>query len=167
MCKMVEGNCDNQLIASYLSAKCPVYFAPAMDLDMYQHPSTQNNIKKLMLFWVGIICLSVVMLLLSNTVYKLWIGKDLFISIVLSVTMCLSILLTAWYNIFGYFLNSISETKLQTNILIISALINVPLSIFLLDYFESTGVILATCIALLPLAIALPIQYRSIIKKMV
>ena len=47
MSKMVEGNCDNQLIASYLSAKCPVYFAPAMDLDMYQHPSTQNNIKKL------------------------------------------------------------------------------------------------------------------------
>jgi len=47
MSKMVEGNCDNQLIASYLSAKCPVYIAPAMDLDMYQHPSTQNNIKKL------------------------------------------------------------------------------------------------------------------------
>ena len=47
MSKMVEGNCDNQLIASYLSAKCPVYFAPAMDLDMYQHPSTQKNIKKL------------------------------------------------------------------------------------------------------------------------
>ena len=47
MSKMVEGNCDNQLIASYLSAKCPIYFAPAMDLDMYKHPSTQNNIKKL------------------------------------------------------------------------------------------------------------------------
>ncbi|MBT7726012.1 MAG: bifunctional phosphopantothenoylcysteine decarboxylase/phosphopantothenate--cysteine ligase CoaBC [Flavobacteriales bacterium] len=50
MSKMVEGNCDNQLIASYLSAKCPVYFAPAMDLDMYKHPSTQNNIKKLQEF---------------------------------------------------------------------------------------------------------------------
>ena len=47
MSKMVEGNCDNQLIACYLSAKCPVYFAPAMDLDMYKHPSTQKNIKKL------------------------------------------------------------------------------------------------------------------------
>lgn len=47
MSKMVEGNCDNQLIASYLSSKCPVYFAPAMDLDMYKHPSTQANIKKL------------------------------------------------------------------------------------------------------------------------
>ena len=50
MSKMVEGNCDNQLIACYLSAKCPVYFAPAMDLDMYKHPSTQNNIKKLQEF---------------------------------------------------------------------------------------------------------------------
>jgi len=38
--KMTAGNCDNLLIATYLSAKCPVYFAPAMDLDMYKHPST-------------------------------------------------------------------------------------------------------------------------------
>ena len=37
---MVNGSCDNLLIATYLSAKCPVYFAPAMDLDMYKHPST-------------------------------------------------------------------------------------------------------------------------------
>ncbi len=38
--KMVSGSSDNLLIATYLSAKCPVYFAPAMDLDMYRHPST-------------------------------------------------------------------------------------------------------------------------------
>ncbi|MCX6172037.1 MAG: bifunctional phosphopantothenoylcysteine decarboxylase/phosphopantothenate--cysteine ligase CoaBC [Flavobacterium sp.] len=38
--KMANGNCENLLIATYLSAKCPVYFAPAMDLDMYKHPST-------------------------------------------------------------------------------------------------------------------------------
>ena len=50
MSKMAEGNCDNQLIATYLSAKCPVYFAPAMDLDMYKHPSTKTNIKKLQEF---------------------------------------------------------------------------------------------------------------------
>ena len=41
--KMATGNCDNLLIATYLSAKCPVYFAPAMDLDMYKHPSTLSN----------------------------------------------------------------------------------------------------------------------------
>jgi len=45
--KMANGICDNLLIAVYLSAKCKVYFAPAMDLDMYKHKSTDENIKKL------------------------------------------------------------------------------------------------------------------------
>ena len=45
--KMVNGDCDNLLIATYLSSKCPVYFAPAMDLDMFKHNSTKENIKKL------------------------------------------------------------------------------------------------------------------------
>jgi phosphopantothenoylcysteine decarboxylase/phosphopantothenate--cysteine ligase len=45
--KMANGTCDNLLLATYLSAKCKVYFAPAMDLDMYKHQSTIENIKKL------------------------------------------------------------------------------------------------------------------------
>lgn len=45
--KMANGFCDNLLTAVYLSARCPVFFAPAMDLDMLQHPSTKNNIDKL------------------------------------------------------------------------------------------------------------------------
>ncbi|TDD98004.1 bifunctional phosphopantothenoylcysteine decarboxylase/phosphopantothenate--cysteine ligase CoaBC [Flavobacterium cellulosilyticum] len=45
--KMANGICDNLLIATYLSAKCPVYFAPAMDLDMYIHPSTLESFSKL------------------------------------------------------------------------------------------------------------------------
>jgi phosphopantothenoylcysteine decarboxylase/phosphopantothenate--cysteine ligase len=45
LAKMAHGIADNFLMTTYLSAKCPVFFAPAMDLDMYQHPSTQNNIR--------------------------------------------------------------------------------------------------------------------------
>ncbi len=45
LAKMANGICDNLLLATYLSAKCPVFFAPAMDLDMYLHPSTQANIQ--------------------------------------------------------------------------------------------------------------------------
>jgi phosphopantothenoylcysteine decarboxylase/phosphopantothenate--cysteine ligase len=48
--KMSNGICDNLLTAIYLSAKCNVAFAPAMDLDMWQHPSTQNNVKRLQQF---------------------------------------------------------------------------------------------------------------------
>lgn len=43
--KMVHGACDNLVIATYMSAKCPVFIAPAMDLDMYVHPSTKKNLE--------------------------------------------------------------------------------------------------------------------------
>lgn len=48
--KMAKGTCDNLLLAVYLSAKCKVYFAPAMDLDMYEHQSTKDNIAQLLSF---------------------------------------------------------------------------------------------------------------------
>lgn len=48
--KMANGTSDNLLLATYLSAKCPVYFAPAMDLDMYKHQSTKDSFNKLEAF---------------------------------------------------------------------------------------------------------------------
>jgi len=50
LAKMANGLCDNLLMAVYLSAKCPVYFAPAMDLDMWKHTATQENIERLQSF---------------------------------------------------------------------------------------------------------------------
>jgi len=50
LAKMANGLCDNLLMAVYLSAKCPVYFAPAMDLDMWKHEATQENISRLQSF---------------------------------------------------------------------------------------------------------------------
>lgn len=47
LAKMATGLCDNLLLAIYLSARCPVYFAPAMDLDMWQHEATKHNMGKL------------------------------------------------------------------------------------------------------------------------
>ncbi len=45
--KMANGQCDNLLLATYLSSDCPVFIAPAMDLDMYQHPAFKNNLEQL------------------------------------------------------------------------------------------------------------------------
>jgi phosphopantothenoylcysteine decarboxylase/phosphopantothenate--cysteine ligase len=44
---LANGTCDNLLLATYLSAKCPVMVAPAMDLDMYSHPTTEQNLEKI------------------------------------------------------------------------------------------------------------------------
>lgn len=50
LAKMANGICDNLLLAVYLSARCPVFFAPAMDLDMLQHPATKSNLERLRSF---------------------------------------------------------------------------------------------------------------------
>lgn len=47
LAKMAHGFSDNFLLATFLSAKCPVFIAPAMDLDMYAHPTTTRNLKQL------------------------------------------------------------------------------------------------------------------------
>ncbi|MGQ1929646.1 bifunctional phosphopantothenoylcysteine decarboxylase/phosphopantothenate--cysteine ligase CoaBC [Ornithobacterium rhinotracheale] len=52
---MAHGNCNNLLLATYLSAKCPVFVAPAMDLDMYKHPTTQENLAKIKSHGVSVI----------------------------------------------------------------------------------------------------------------
>lgn len=53
--KCANGIADNLLVATYLSARCPVFFAPAMDLDMYKHQSTLNNLEKLVSYGNSII----------------------------------------------------------------------------------------------------------------
>lgn len=55
LAKLANGICDNILCAVYLSARCPVFVAPAMDVDMWHHPATQENIQKLIKYGVHII----------------------------------------------------------------------------------------------------------------
>ena len=55
MGKMAAGICDNLLLTTYLSAKCPVFIAPAMDLDMFRHPANQASMKKLQEYGATII----------------------------------------------------------------------------------------------------------------
>ena len=50
LAKMALGISDNVITATYLSARCPVFFAPAMDLDMWRHPSTRENVRRLQAF---------------------------------------------------------------------------------------------------------------------
>lgn len=55
LAKMANGLCDNLFMATYLSARCKVYVAPAMDMDMYHHPTSQSNIQKIVSFGNAII----------------------------------------------------------------------------------------------------------------
>ncbi|MCP9237211.1 bifunctional phosphopantothenoylcysteine decarboxylase/phosphopantothenate--cysteine ligase CoaBC [Lewinella sp. JB7] len=50
LAKLAHGICDSALVAVYLSARCPVFFAPAMDVDMWRHPATRTNVERLQSF---------------------------------------------------------------------------------------------------------------------
>ena len=55
MAKLANGICDNILSAVYLSARCPVFVAPAMDVDMWHHPATRANLERLQVHGVRVI----------------------------------------------------------------------------------------------------------------
>jgi O-antigen/teichoic acid export membrane protein len=127
----------------------------------------KKSIRKLILFWLGIVGVAALMILLASFVYRFWIGEEMYIPLRLTLFMAVATLLTAWYNVFAYFLNSIAKVRLQLRLMLLAAAANIPLSIYLLGHFESSGVIMATAISVLPLVIGLPIQYRKIIKQII
>jgi len=128
--------------------------------------SIKYSIQRLLKNWILTVIVSIILVILSPFAYILWIGKEMHIPFILSTLMAVSALFTAWNNIFGYYLKSASLLRLQTKLLTFAGIINIPLSIFLISYFKSSGVILATIISILPLSIALPLQYRNSLKNL-
>lgn len=55
LAKMASGMADNLLVAAWLSARCPTFFAPAMDVDMWNHPATQQNVQRLLSYGARLI----------------------------------------------------------------------------------------------------------------
>lgn len=129
-------------------------------------PWIKKNVKVLLQIWLAFAFLAILMYFVAPAAYRLWIGKEIEIPAILSLIMAVSALLTAWIAIFSYFLNAVAELTAQRNTIIVSAFINIPLSIWLLGVFGISGVIMATCVSLLPLAIVLPQQYLRVIQKM-
>ncbi|MCX3068150.1 polysaccharide biosynthesis C-terminal domain-containing protein [Cetobacterium somerae] len=98
-------------------------------------------------------------------IIKIWIGKDINISTMIRIMFSIYIYLTAFSGIYMSFLNSINEIRLQMYLYLFGAIINIPLSIYLLKKMGIEGVILGTNLSLVMLFLILPIQVKKIIKK--
>ncbi|MEQ8624179.1 MAG: polysaccharide biosynthesis C-terminal domain-containing protein [Vicingaceae bacterium] len=125
------------------------------------------SINRLLRNWGALLLVSILLVIISPFAYSFWIGKTMNISITLSILMAVSAILTSWFNIFAYYLKSSNQLRLQTRLLIFAGISNIPLSIFLIQFFESEGVILATILSILPLVFALPWQYKKSINNLV
>lgn len=103
----------------------------------------------------------------AKDILYLWIGEDLKYSDLLIVLTGVFVLIRIYGDIYMYFLNGIGHIKLQMWLFVFGAIINIPLSVLFVKYlnYGVSGVILATCISLLLLSIAMPIQTYKILKK--
>nr|WP_315184823.1 lipopolysaccharide biosynthesis protein [uncultured Flavobacterium sp.] len=125
---------------------------------------SMNNLFKISLASIFIVFLMVVV---SPFVYKIWIGTNVIVSLSLTIYMAIYFALTIFYSPYTYFLNGVGKVKLQMYSIGLTAIINVPLCVFLSKNLGLgvSGVIIATILCLLPHAILCPIQYSKIINK--
>lgn len=124
----------------------------------------KDTMKSLILLWGLITGGTVIMLIFSTFVYKVWVGKEIIVPLEISVIMSLYVILNGWCAIFSQFLNGVGKIKLQLYSGLFGAILNIPLSIFLGRKIGIHGIVLSTCILSAISAIWSPIQYFKLIK---
>lgn len=126
----------------------------------------KNTFIKLNKYFLVLIIFLIILYFNFNWIIKLWIPEPLNYSNILLICFSLFVLIKIYGDIYMTFLNGIGKIKLQMWLFIFAATINIPLSVFFVKYvnLNVTGVILSTCICLLFLAIAMPIQAYKVLK---
>ncbi|MBN1187517.1 MAG: LPS biosynthesis flippase [Bacteroidales bacterium] len=123
----------------------------------------KNTIRKLIQLWGLVSIVTLLMLIIANLVYKLWVGKEIIVPLSISIVMAGYVILNAWCAIFSHFLNGVGKIKLQLFSGAFGAIVNIPLSIFLGKHIGIHGVILSTTFLAAISAIWSPIQYVKLI----
>lgn len=119
--------------------------------------------KKLKIFWIIMSIVSILMIVVSNVVYKFWVGSEIFITLSLTMSMASYVVINLWNSIYSQFLNGVGKLKLQLIIAVISSIINIPLSIYLCKRFGIHGVVLSTAIVSSIGFVIYPIQFKKVI----
>lgn len=125
----------------------------------------KRSVGMMMKFWALLEIVALIMLLVADYVYNVWV--NLTIPFSLSILMFLYVSIVNWNNLFAYFLNGIGLVRTQLYSSVIASMLYIPLAIFLGHIWGMNGVCLAMCIVLFLSSIVLPIQYRKIIYNIV
>ncbi|MBK7172701.1 MAG: oligosaccharide flippase family protein [Bacteroidales bacterium] len=123
----------------------------------------RKTMKNLVRLWSLISIGAVIMLIFSTTIYRLWVGSEIKVQFSVSLVIAAYVVFNAWCGIFSNFLNGVGKIKLQLYGGLFSAIVNIPLAIFLGKNLGLYGVLLSTCILAVISAIWSPIQYWKLI----
>lgn len=148
----------NVMLAPFWSAFTEAYVKQEYDW-------IKNSVKKLVIVWALLSFTAILMILLSDFVYKIWVGENIKVPFMLSVFTGLFVIIANWNNIFSYFINGVGKVRIQLYYAVFVALLNIPLSVFLAKNagMGITGVIVSTNICLIIASVWAPIQYKKLI----
>ncbi len=125
----------------------------------------KSTVKKLVKLW-AVLCVGIfIMVMISDFVYKIWIGEEIVVPFLLTSLMGVFFALLTWNTIFVYFINGVSKIKLQLITSIFLTVINIPISIFFAKTLKMgvSGVIMGTIVCVFAGTVLHPIQYYKII----
>ncbi|MEP7165235.1 MAG: oligosaccharide flippase family protein [Ferruginibacter sp.] len=123
----------------------------------------KTTMERLRLLCFSLAIVAVLMLLVSNFIYKMWVGSQIIIPISVSASIASYVILNAWNAIHSQFLNGVGKIKLQLYFALGGSMVNIPLAVFLGKNLGIYGVVLSTTIISIIIAIFSPIQYNKII----
>jgi O-antigen/teichoic acid export membrane protein len=123
----------------------------------------KNTVNRLVKIWAVLSIVAVLMLIFSNFIYRMWVGKEIVVPIGMSAVMASYVIVNAWCGIYSQFLNGVGKIKLQLYSGLLGALINIPLAIFLGKHFGISGVVLSTFLLAVVSGIWSPVQYYKLI----
>jgi O-antigen/teichoic acid export membrane protein len=104
----------------------------------------KNTVKKLQIVWLFFSLLTIVMLALSNFIYRIWVGSEIIVPLSLSAALAAYVIINAWNTIFAQFLNGVGKIRLQLYSGIWGAVLNIPLAVYLGRAFGISGVIFSS-----------------------
>lgn len=120
-------------------------------------------ISKMQKYWVLLIVFSICLLIISPFVFKLWLGNSVKIPYLLSIAMTFYVIAYAWQTIHVFLLNGIGKIRLQLYLVVISAIINIPLAIFLGHKIGLAGITFSNAILFIIMGIIFSTQCKKIL----
>lgn len=123
----------------------------------------KKSMKRLHMILIAIFLALVLMVVIANFVYRIWVGSDIIVPMSLTIGMALYLMIVITSLCYSYFLNGFGFLRLQLITTIISAIIYIPLAIALGHRFGTTGIVIALCIMNTPGVIVNMIQYNKIV----
>jgi O-antigen/teichoic acid export membrane protein len=123
----------------------------------------KNIITKMQKYWLLLILLTIFVLVLSPIIFKLWLGSNIKIPFSLSLSMAFYVIAYAWQTIHVFLLNGIGKIRLQLYLVICSAIINIPLAIFLGNRIGLAGITLSNAILFTFMGVIFSVQCKKIL----